>query len=216
MAHFPKGTDAVGAMVTDTEGRHAHIASIEQAGAEAQAVIRFEQGGEVLLPVSLLVAQDDHSYRLPFAFDQLPAVAGGTQPIVLKVLQEELQVGKRVVDTGRGVRVHKTVTEREQRVDVPLLHDELQIDRVAIGQIVNTPDPPAAHYDGDTLVVPIVEEVLVVQKQLLLKEEVRITKKQREEHAPQTVVLKSEQVTIERFDEQTSSPGRNKASDSSV
>jgi hypothetical protein len=47
----------------------------------------------------------------------------------------------------------------------------------------------------------VLEEVLVVQKQLLLKEEVRITRLRRPVHAPQSVTLKSEQVTEERFDE---------------
>jgi hypothetical protein len=41
----------------------------------------------------------------------------------------------------------------------------------------------------------------VVQKQLLLKEEVRITRLRHPVHAPQSVTLKSEQVTVERFDE---------------
>ncbi len=221
MTHFPQGTDTfsavsqAGAMVTDTEGRHAQIASIERGGAEGYVVIRLDEGREVALPISLLEMQNDGSYRFPFAFDRLSTMFGSMQPIVIKVLQEELQVGKRVVDTGKGVRVHKAVTERQEKVDVPLMHDELQIDRVAVGQIVNTPDLPVTRYEGDTLVVPIIEEVLVVQKQFLLKEEVRITKRKREEHTPQTVVLKSEQVTIERFDEQSSS-GRNNIPDSSI
>jgi stress response protein YsnF len=50
-------------------------------------------------------------------------------------------------------------------------------------------------------VVPVLEEVLVVQKQLRLKEEVRITRHRREAHAPQTIVLRSEEVEVERFDD---------------
>ncbi len=98
---------------------------------------------------------------------------------------------------------------------MPVLHDELQIEHVAIGHIVTPQDMPATRYDGDTLVVPIVEEVLVVEKRMLLKEEVRITKKQREQYASQTVVLRSVQVAIERFDEQHSPPSRNKVPDAS-
>jgi len=221
MTHFPQGTDTfsavlqAGAIVTDTEGQHAQIVSIERGQPEPQVAIRLNEGREVWLPISLLEVQGDGSYRLPFPFDRLFMAFANVQPTVIKVLQEEVQVGKRVVDSGKGVRVHKTVTERQEKIDVPLMHDELQIERLAIGQIVNTPDLPVTRYEGDTFVVPIIEEVLVVRKQFVLKEEVRITKKQREEHAPQTVVLKSEEVTIERFDEQFSS-GRNNIPDSSI
>jgi uncharacterized protein (TIGR02271 family) len=167
-------------------------------------VIRIEDGPEIVLPVSLLARQHDGMVRLPFDFDAL-ARSNSRQENVIPVWHEELQISKHVVDTGKGVRVHKTVSEREQIVDQPLLHDELTIEHVPIGQMIADGQPPAMHYDGDTLVVPILEEVLVVQKQLRLKEEVRITKRRREMHAPQTILLKSEQVSVERFDEQSES-----------
>ncbi|MCM0044674.1 MAG: DUF2382 domain-containing protein, partial [Burkholderiaceae bacterium] len=52
-----------------------------------------------------------------------------------------------------------------------------------------------------TLVVPVLEEVLVVEKRLRLKEEIRITARATVRHATEQVVLRSEQVSIERFDE---------------
>jgi uncharacterized protein (TIGR02271 family) len=118
------------------------------------------------------------------------------------VLQEELNVGKRNVDTGKGIRIHKTVSEREQVVDQILSVDELVIEHVPVDAIVTESDAPHMRYEGDTLVVPVLEEVLVVQKRLRLKEEVRITRNKREVHAIQSVPLRSEQVAIERFDEQ--------------
>jgi hypothetical protein len=47
----------------------------------------------------------------------------------------------------------------------------------------------------------VLEEVFVVDKRLLLKEEVRITTRRRETHAPQRVVLRHEEVTVERIQE---------------
>ncbi|QDZ30700.1 DUF2382 domain-containing protein [Noviherbaspirillum sp. UKPF54] len=117
------------------------------------------------------------------------------------VLEEQMQVEKRIVDTGRGVRLHKTVAERERLLDEPLRRDELVVEHVPVGQIVQEAAPPQARYEGDTLVVPVLEEVLMVQKQLLLKEEVRITRRQHQVREPQSVVLRSEQVAVERFDE---------------
>ncbi|RJF99848.1 DUF2382 domain-containing protein [Noviherbaspirillum saxi] len=116
------------------------------------------------------------------------------------VMEEELHVEKRTVDTGRGVRIHKSVSQREQIIDQPLRQDELVIEHVAIGRVVADETPPQMRYEGDTLVVPVLEEVLVVQKQLMLKEEVHIRRQQRSVTQPQSVTLRSEQVSVERFD----------------
>jgi len=190
----------VGARVVDASGHPASVVSIRHVDGEAQAAIRREDGTEMQVPVTLLAAQQDGSWRLPFSVDPLHET--GDQPQWhFPVTQEALQVGTRTVDTGRGVRLHKTVSETEQLVDLPLLRDELAIEHVAIGQVVAGSTPPSMRYEGDTLVVPVLEEVLVVQKQLLLKEEVRITRVRRSVRAPQSVKLKSEQITVERFDE---------------
>jgi uncharacterized protein (TIGR02271 family) len=120
----------------------------------------------------------------------------------IPVVQEKVEVGRKVVDTGRGVRLTKKVTEREETVDPPLMQEELTVERVPIDRLVTGPEP-TQHYEGETLVVPVLEEVLVLEKRIRLKEEVRITRRQRLVHAPQSVSLKSEEVSVERFDEQT-------------
>ncbi|RZI45032.1 DUF2382 domain-containing protein [Herbaspirillum sp. HC18] len=116
-------------------------------------------------------------------------------------MEEEAHVSRRVVDTGRGVRIHKTVSEREQAIDQPLMRDRLEVEHVDIGRVVAEADVPQLRYEGDTLVVPVLEEVLVVRKQLLLKEEVRITRHREQVRVPESVKLRSEQVRVERFDE---------------
>lgn len=123
---------------------------------------------------------------------------------VLKVpvFEEELSVDIRTIDTGRGVRVHKTVEEEPVIVDELLMREHVDVRRVAIDQMLGTSAPlPAARYEGDVLIVPVFEEVLVVEKRMKLKEELHITRTRIEESQPQTVVLKKEHVTIERFDE---------------
>jgi uncharacterized protein (TIGR02271 family) len=205
LAHDKTTNPPVGARVLDAAGHPAHIASLRNADGDAQAAIRFEDGPEMLVPTALLAAQPDGGYRLPFSIDAAHDTAGNAR-LRMPVTQDALQVGKRVVDTGRGVRLHKTVSEHEQRVDVPLLHDELDIEHVAIGQVVAESALPRTRYDGDTLVVPVLEEVLVVQKQMLLKEELRITRRRTQVHAPQSVTLRSEQVTPERFDDSGKTP----------
>jgi stress response protein YsnF len=125
----------------------------------------------------------------------------GQDKLVVPVIREEVQVEKRVVDTGRGVRIHKTVAELPCHIDERLLRDEVEVSHVPVDRIVPLDEAPATRYEGETLVVPILEEVLVVERRVRIKEELRITRTRREEHHAETVMLKSEQVSVERFDE---------------
>jgi uncharacterized protein (TIGR02271 family) len=202
MTHFSENEGASPALqrlrdmrVVDAGGKPASLVSIEAEGAEPGAWIRMAEGMQVRVPLSLLRPQDDGVCRLPFALQGETAAQ-----LRFPVMEEELQVTTRKVDTGSGVRIHKTVTEREQLLDPPLLEDELEVERVPVGRVVTESEVPQSHYEGDTLVLPVLEEVLVVQKQLLVKEELRITRQRREVHKPQTVSLRAEQIRVERFD----------------
>ena len=121
--------------------------------------------------------------------------------VTIPVVQEEAWVEKRIVDTGRGVRIHKTVAEHPCRIDESLARDDVQVHHVPVDRIVPLDQAPATRYEGDTLVVPVLEEVLVVERRLRIKEELHITRTRHEEHHAETVLLKSEQVSVERFDE---------------
>jgi stress response protein YsnF len=122
------------------------------------------------------------------------------------VVREEAWVEKRIVDTGRGVRIHKTVAEHPCQIDESLARDDVQVSHVPVDRIVPLDQAPATRYEGDTLVVPILEEVLVVERRLRIKEELHITRTRREERHVDTVVLRSEQVSVERFDEHGDTP----------
>ncbi|HEX7646309.1 MAG TPA: YsnF/AvaK domain-containing protein [Noviherbaspirillum sp.] len=185
--------------VIDAAGQRAAIVSTEHAEGEQRAWLRLDDGTQLLVPLSALARLDDGGWRLPFTFDAAREEVDDVQ-MSFPVMEERLQVGKRLVDTGRGLRIRKTVGERERVIDEPLMRDELAVEHVPVGQIVPGDAPPQMRYEGDTLVVPVLEEVLVVQKQLLLKEEVRITRHRHEVREPQRVALRSEHVEVERFE----------------
>ena len=124
----------------------------------------------------------------------------GDAAVTIPVIQEEIQIGTRTVDTGRGVRISKTVTELPFEVNEMLHHDEVSVRHVPIDRIVAVGEAPASRYEGDTLIIPIVEEVVVVERRLRIKEELHVTTTRREEQYAETVMLKSEQVHVERFD----------------
>ena len=114
---------------------------------------------------------------------------------VVPVSREELDVGKRTVETGR-VAVRKTVSTHEEKVEVPLDHDEVDIERIAIDRVVD--ELPRQRYEGDVLVIPVLEEVLVVRKQWVLKEELRVRKRAVRAMHEESVALRAEHVKVER------------------
>jgi len=125
----------------------------------------------------------------------------GQEPLRVPVYQEQLAVGIREVDTGRGVRIHKTVAAHPVTIDERLWRDEVEIRHVQVDRIVAPGEVPATRYEGDTLVVPVLEEVLVVERRLRIREELHIARIRHEERHVDTVTLKTEHVSVERFDE---------------
>lgn len=124
----------------------------------------------------------------------------------ISVIEEQLAVGTRVVDTGRGVRIHKTVSERPVTIDERLAHEAVQVKHVPVDRIVAAGETPANRYEGDTLIIPVLEEVLVVERRLRIKEELHITRTRHHERHHETVPLKVERVNVERFDEAGNPP----------
>jgi uncharacterized protein (TIGR02271 family) len=116
---------------------------------------------------------------------------------IIPVAREELDVHKRRVETDSGVRVRKSVQEREAVVDEPLERDEVRVERVRIGQPVER--APEVRYEGDTMIIPVLEEVLVVEKRLMLQEEVHVSRRRSTVCVPRRVTLRSEQARIERM-----------------
>lgn len=97
--------------------------------------------------------------------------AGTTIPII----EETLQVEKRVVETGT-VRLHKRVQDYQETLDEPLIVRTFDVERVALNRPVES--TPTVRQEGETTIYPLIEEQLVLKKQLILKEEVRITKRE--------------------------------------
>lgn len=131
-----------------------------------------------------------------FGTDDTQITAEQAETRVIPIVEELLTVGKRAVITG-GIHLAKRVTEREEVVDEALLREDVTVERVPINKIVA--EAPPSRQEGDTLIVPVLEEVLVMEKRLMLKEEIRITRTQTTVHEPQTVTLRSEKAVLEEI-----------------
>jgi stress response protein YsnF len=205
------GMPPAGSGVVDAAGQFgtvvSHHALVGAGGGLSDMVVVRHREHQVLLPSALFVPVSATSFRIPLSFAALMSSTGQGGDIVIPVLQEEMTVGTRLVDTGRGVRVHKHVVETPHVIEQALLQDALAIEHVAIGRLLADDELPQVRQEGDVLIVPVIEEVLVLQTRRSLKEEVRIVRSSRLVQQQQTVLLKSEQVVVERFDDATDAHG---------
>ena len=170
--------------------------------ATTHVLIRFETGKQVLVPVDALSLQaDGRYYYLALRLDQLEQHGDGSvqpaeQPYVVPVIEEILDITRQHEEIGR-VLVRKHVHERVELVDEPLRRDTVTVTHVPINRVVELPID--VRQEGETLIVPVLEEVLVVEKRLMLVEEVHITRHTAEIHQPEEVTLRREEVTVERI-----------------
>ncbi len=117
--------------------------------------------------------------------------------VVVPVISEEAIPGVRKVPTG-GVRVKKRVGEDEEVIDQPLRSEQVEVRRVLRDQVVSGPLP--VRHEGDTVIVPVVKEVLRIEKQFILVEEIHVVKRVVEQRHVETVKLRHEQAEVERID----------------
>lgn len=89
----------------------------------------------------------------------------------IPLVEETIDVAKRVVETGR-VRVRTFVDEEQVRIQDALVREVVDVERVVVGREIET--APPVREEGEYLIVPIVEERLVIEKRLFLTEELRL------------------------------------------
>lgn len=115
---------------------------------------------------------------------------------VIPVIQEQAKITKRVVETGK-VRVTKRVREYDEIVDVPHFQEEVRVERVPVGQFIDR--APTVRTEGDVTIIPILEERYVLEKRLVLVEELHVRKERTETHRPQKLKVLKEEVAVERI-----------------
>ncbi len=123
---------------------------------------------------------------------------------VIRLAAETLNVGKRVVETGR-VRVRRTTTERTQKVNIPLASEIVEVRRVPIGKQVKK--APRVRETADEIIIPVVEEVVFFERRLVLKEELHVRKVRSVEKHVEEVTVRVQEATVDRVAPQSSDDG---------
>ena len=123
------------------------------------------------------------------------AVGNGSE--VLELLEDTLTVSKRRRATGRvRIATHTETTEAHAEAEVDRYR--VEVTRVPVGRVVD--EAPSARAEGDTTIIPVVEERYVVVKQLVLVEELRIRHVVERETVSEPVTLRRQRAVVERLD----------------
>lgn len=117
----------------------------------------------------------------------------------IELLEEVLRVAKRTVEHGR-VRVSVLTETGQQQVRETLRSSRVEVAHVAIGRRLEAGEAmPQARTENDVLIVPIVEEMLVMEKRLVVVEEMHIRIVQSQEEVEQAVPLRRQRAVVERL-----------------
>ena len=175
--------------------------------------IKLGTGKMIEVPADMLVLGSDGSYLMPIGPEDLiqPGLQSERQQEdvndrpattveeVVPVLAEELVIDKKRVPTG-GVRINRRLIEHDETVELPLLKEHVDVRRIVVDREVDGPLP--IRREGETIVIPVVEEVLVVEKRYRLKEEIHVSRMVREELHREQVTVRRQEAEVEQFDAQ--------------
>jgi uncharacterized protein (TIGR02271 family) len=115
---------------------------------------------------------------------------------VIPVIHEQVTVSKETVNSNK-VHIRKRVTEEVANVNIPLINEGYDIKKVPVKKIVDA--PPPVRQEGDTTIIPVVQEVLIIEKRYEIVEEVHVIKRKEEVPFTQQVSLLKEHVEVERI-----------------
>lgn len=118
---------------------------------------------------------------------------------VIPLVEETVQIEKRLVETGR-VRV-STLTEATDRLLRETLRtDTVGVTRVSVGRTLAEGEPlPAVRTEAGVTIIPVLEEILVVEKRLVLLEEVHIRQQTSGEDVEVPITLRRQHAVVERI-----------------
>lgn len=117
----------------------------------------------------------------------------------IPVVEEQATVSTRTVKTG-FTQVDKHVEARDHQISEMLQSRGASVERVPKGIAVDIEHPPEARTENGTTIIPVLEEVLVVEKRLLLKEELHIRQYVKNVPYTQEVTLRNETVVVKHSD----------------
>ncbi|WP_270934437.1 DUF2382 domain-containing protein [Falsiroseomonas oryzae] len=125
----------------------------------------------------------------------MPGQDAATEIGRLSLAEEVARIVRRRRVSGH-VRVAVTTMEEARSVEAVLRHRRAEVERVPIGREVEA--PPPVRQEGDTLIIPVLEEHVVLVRRLVVAEELRIRLHAEGEAVTLPVTLRRQAVAVER------------------
>lgn len=132
----------------------------------------------------------------------LPSALAEVEPELemLQLFEEVASVNKHAVVTDR-VRVSTRTETVDEVVRETLESQTVEIERIEFNRLLALGEPaPQIRTEGEVTIIPIVEEVLVSEKRLRLKEELRVIRRVNAGVFEETVPLRRQVANIEHLD----------------
>ena len=122
------------------------------------------------------------------------------ETLTLAVVEETARIDKRVMETGR-VRVSTRTETVDQVLRESLRSDTVEVTRVQVDRVLSEGEvPPAVRDEDGVTIIPVLEEILVVEKRLVLKEELHIRRSSADDDVEVPVTLRKQHAVVECVD----------------
>lgn len=121
--------------------------------------------------------------------------ATGSQVVVQ--LREEYLVPDKTWTEAGAILIRKELEEHTETLPVELQYEQVQVDRVPVNRVLGEGESAVPRQEGDTLIIPVVEEEAVIIKRLVVREELRVTKVRATRQQQMSGTVKRERLNIE-------------------
>lgn len=186
------------ARVVDSEGK---LGWLRGASAEDPrhplALIHLATGEELRVPFDVLEHHDDGGYSMTARWSDFAQTRD--DGVSIPVIEERVTVAVRPAPAER-VRVRRRIVSEHVPVEVPLWSERVEVENVPINQFVDS--VPQPRQEGDTLIIPIVEEVVEVR--LRVREEMRVRVVRDRTVHRESVLVRKHEIDVERSPQPTS------------
>lgn len=160
---------------------------------ERTPALRLDSGERVPVDLARLERRPDGTCFLPFTSEDLrrPVATSSKIPVV----EERISVEKRPTVTGKLV-VRVEPKERTESVDLSHFEESADVQRVEVNRFVD--QAPPVRRKEDVVIIPVMEEVLVVERRLMVREEIRVRIRTRQRQETEDVTRRVEEAHVTR------------------
>jgi uncharacterized protein (TIGR02271 family) len=116
---------------------------------------------------------------------------------VIPLVAESVSIERQQIE-GDTIRLTVKTKTHEHLVDEPLTQQRVEMERIPIGRTIDV--APPVRTEGDTIIIPVVEEIVIVERRLVLKEEIILRRIQTSTRHRENVTVREQEAVIERTD----------------